>query len=120
MKRFGISLIPEEWKIVARKDWDRVKRNLKDNDIEAASFFLQQSMEKYLKAFLLLNGWKLKKIHVLHDLLNDAINFDPALESFRKLCEKVTGYYLVDRYPLFTSLDLTYEDIEKDLKDARM
>ena len=119
MKKSGSLLIPEEWKKVARKDWDRVIRNLRDEDIEAAGFFLQQSLEKYLKAFLLSHGWKLRKIHALHDLLNDAVNYNPALEEFRKLCEKVTGYYLVDRYPLFTSLDLTYEDIEKDLEYAR-
>ena len=37
---------------IARKDWKRADRNLKDRDSEAAGFFLQQSLEKYLKAFL--------------------------------------------------------------------
>ena len=46
------SFIPEEWKTVAQRDWERVKRNLRDDDAEAAGFFLQQSLEKYLKAFL--------------------------------------------------------------------
>lgn len=38
-----------EWIRVARKDWTRAERNLKDRDVEAAGFFLQQSLEKYLK-----------------------------------------------------------------------
>jgi HEPN domain-containing protein len=38
-----------EWIRVARKDWTRAQRNLKDRDVEAAGFFLQQSLEKYLK-----------------------------------------------------------------------
>ena len=96
MKKYNNSLIAEEWKKVARKDWNRITRNLRDEDMEAAGFFLQQSLEKYLKAFLLYHGWKLRKIHALHDLLNDAVNYNPALERFRKLCEKVTGYYLFD------------------------
>ena len=59
----------EEWLKIARKDWERAKRNLEDEDPEAAGFFLQQSVEKYLKAFLLQRGWKLKKIHDLDALL---------------------------------------------------
>lgn len=40
--------VADEWMQVARKDWRRAERNLKDRDIEAAGFFLQQSLEKYL------------------------------------------------------------------------
>lgn len=113
------SLNPEEWKKVARKDWSRIKRNLESNDAEAAGFFLQQSLEKYLKAFLLQHGWKLRKIHTLHTLLNDANVYNPELEPFRALCQKVSGYYIIDRYPLFATSGLTPEDIEKDLCEAR-
>jgi hypothetical protein len=38
---------------------------LADGDGEGAALFLQQALEKYLKAFLLQHGWKLKKIHTL-------------------------------------------------------
>ncbi len=40
--------IADEWVQIARKDWRRAERNLKDRDVEAAGFFLQQSMEHYL------------------------------------------------------------------------
>lgn len=110
---------PEEWKRVARKDWGRVSRNLRDGDAEAAGFFLQQALEKYLKAFLIKNGWKLKKIHTLHTLLKDAVLYNPNLESFRTLCQKVSGYYLLDRYPLFATSGLTPEDIKNDLEKAK-
>lgn len=93
MKKIENSLYPEDWKRIARKDWERMKRNLRDKDAEAAGYFLQQSLEKYLKAFLLQHNWKLKKIHALHDLLSDAVKHNPDLESFRKLCERVSGYY---------------------------
>ena len=68
MSRHRNSLVVEEWKRIAKKDWKRVKRQLDDGDAEAAGYFLQQSLEKYLKAFLLQHGWKLRKIHALHDL----------------------------------------------------
>ena len=46
----------EDWLRIAEKDLDRVKRSLRDGDTEAAGFFLQQSLEKFLKAFLLSKG----------------------------------------------------------------
>ncbi|MEW6201787.1 MAG: HEPN domain-containing protein [bacterium] len=104
MNKRAVPLIPEDWIISAKKDWGRVRRNIQSDDIEAASFFLQQSLEKFLKAFLLQHGWKLKKIHALHDLLSDAVIYNSELESFRKLCERVSGYYFVDRYPPFTEI----------------
>jgi len=118
MKSKHDSLDPEDWKKIGRKDFQRIERNLRYNDVAAASFFLQQALEKYLKAFLLQHGWKLKKIHTLHSLLKEAVVYKPELESFRQLCQKVSGYYVIDRYPLFTDSGLTLEDIQKDLMEA--
>lgn len=112
------SLAPEDWIKIARKDWQRIKRNIRDDDAEAAGFYLQQSLEKYLKAFLLKHDWKLKKIHALHDLLSDSAVYKPTLEIFRKLCERVSGYYFADRYPPLGISELICEDIEKDLEEA--
>ena len=109
----------EEWKQIARRDWERTKRNLRDDDEEAAGFFLQQSLEKYMKAFLLKQGWKLRKIHELDALLDDAVKYNPGLESFYELCERVTGYYFAERYPPFSDSELSCEDIERDLKEAK-
>ncbi len=119
MKKHEDSLIPEDWKNIARKDWERVKRNLRDNDPESAGFYLQQSLEKYLKAFLLQHGWRLRKIHELHYLLNEAVVYDQTLESFRKLCERVSGYYIADRYPFLIPSELSCEDIKNHLEEAK-
>jgi len=61
MSKHKDSIIPEDWKKVAKKDWERIKRQLAYKDPEAAAYLLQQSLEKYLKAFLLQHGWKLRK-----------------------------------------------------------
>ena len=108
-----------EWIRVARKDWRRAERNLKDRDVEAAGFFLQQSLEKYLKAFLLKHNWKLRKIHELDALLDEAAKYQQELEKFRDLCERVSGYYLAERYPPLSALELSSADIRRDLKEAR-
>lgn len=112
------SLHPEDWKNIARKDWHRISVLLNDGDAEGAAIFVQQSLEKYIKAFLLQNDWKLRKIHDLVSLLDSAVDFNPTLETFRDLCEKVTAYYFVERYPPFISSDLTVQDIEKDKAEA--
>ena len=89
-----------DWLAIAERDLVRVGRCLRDEDSEAAGFFLQQAMEKFLKAFLLSRGWKLRRIHDLEALLDDAAEHDADLETFRPLCQQVTGYYLVESYPL--------------------
>ncbi len=91
---------------------------LEKDDAEAAGFFLQQSLEKYLKAFLLQQGWKLRKIHELDTLLYDAKEFNPSLNNYLDLCERVSGYYFAERYPPLCALELTSEDIQKDINDA--
>ncbi|MDI6752023.1 MAG: HEPN domain-containing protein [bacterium] len=112
------SLYPPDWIKVARKDWRRIGVMLNEDDVEAAGYFLQQSLEKYLKAFLLQKGWRLKKIHELDALLDDAIKYNPELTSFYSLCEKVSGYYFTERYPSLTEEGLTCDEIKVDIKEA--
>ncbi len=35
MKKHEDSLVPEDWKKVAQKDWERIKRNIREDDAEA-------------------------------------------------------------------------------------
>ena len=112
------SLYPPDWFKIAEKDWHRMKVLLEDEDAKGAGYFLQQSLEKYLKGFLLQRGWKLKKIHVLYTLLDEAVKYKPELEAFRDLCERVSRYYFTERYPSLTEEELSYEEIERDIKEA--
>jgi HEPN domain-containing protein len=119
MKQPQVQGNSEDWKTIARRDWQRVKRNVRAHDLVAAGFFLQQCVEKYLKAFLIEHGWKLKKIHELDALLDDAVEYASELEAFYDVCERISGYYLADRYPPLLDLGLTLEDMKKDLKEAK-
>ena len=94
------SLYPFDWLAKAQQDFKRVKARLNEGDLEDAAFHLQQSVEKCLKAYLLSKGWKLKKIHDLEALLDEAVKVDKLLEQFRGLCQQVTGYYILERYPM--------------------
>lgn len=118
MKEKEDSLYPPDWIKVAKKDWRRMEVMLEEGDGEAAGYFLQQSLEKYLKAFLLQKGWELRKIHELDALLDDAINYNSDLESFRGLCENVSGYYSTERYPSLTDEELICEEVRMDVGEA--
>jgi hypothetical protein len=89
--------LPSDWMIIARKDWNRIHRMLEYDDAEASAVFLQQALEKYLKA----------------------AKYKPELENFRALCERVSGYYFVERYPPLCTSDLMSEDITNDLTVAK-
>ncbi|HET8759881.1 MAG TPA: HEPN domain-containing protein [Nitrospiria bacterium] len=109
----------EDWLRVARQDWHRIHVMLADGDGDAAGLFLQQAIEKFLKAFLLEHGWKLKKVHTLQSLLDEAVAFKSTLAPFRPLCEKVSGFYFAERYPSLGGEELDAEDVRRELDHAR-
>ena len=113
------SLYPRDWFRIAEKDFKRAEQLLKLDDAEGAGYNLQQAVEKYLKGFLLSKGWKLKRVHDLEVLLNDALQYEPTFEEFRGVCQKITDYFLLDRYPLPTSITLTIRQVENSKDQAQ-
>ena len=107
--------VPAEWYRLADQDIQRAKILLREDDYSGAGFFLQQCIEKYLKGFLLSKGWRLRKIHDLSELLNEAVVHLPALELFRKECHRMSRYYVVERYPSDENMELTRTELEKAL-----
>ena len=108
------SLYPQDWFTKARQDVRTVEILLREEgDAEVAGFHLQQATEKYLKGYLLSQGWELQRIHNLEVLLNAAICFDPELERFRELGEEATDFYTLERYPFFASPGITLEDVSR-------
>lgn len=102
-----------DWLRVAEKDWRRVGQALDDDDAEEAGFWLQQAVEKYLKAYLLSKGWALRKVHDLEVLLNEAAARMQSLRQYAKACRKTSGYYIAERYPLMDSPSLTLEEVSR-------
>ncbi len=108
-----------DWFSIAEKDFKRAQQLLKLEDPEGAAYNLQQAVEKYLKGFLLSKGWQLKRVHDLEVLLNDALKYEASLEEFRELCQKISDYYLLNRYPLPTSVALTTKQVQGSVYQAR-
>ena len=113
------SLYPLDWLRIAEKDLRRAEHLLSIEDAEAAGFFLQQALEKLLKAFLLANGWELRRIHDVEALLNAALEYDETLEPFRSVCQRVTGFYFAERYPILIDSSLTIDDVTSSIGESR-
>ncbi len=113
------SLYPRDWFRIADKDLRRAEHLLSMDDPEGAGYHLQQAVEKYLKGFLLSKGWRLKRVHDLEVLLNDALKYERTLEQYRTLCQKVSGYYVIDRYPLTAAATLTEKEVQLSMDEAK-
>ena len=80
---------------------------------------LQQAVEKYLKGWMLDRGWPLRRTHEVERLLDEATTYNPALRPFRGLCERLSNYYLVDRYPPAGLLGPNEAQMTADIAEAR-
>lgn len=111
------SLYPRDWLAIAEKDLTRVHRNI-SIDPEAAGFYLQQSAEKFLKAFLLSHGWELRRTHDLLVLLDHAADIDDSLAKYRSVLTDVTDYYMAERYPHLSDEAITEDEVAASLKSV--
>lgn len=89
------------------------------HDPEAAGFYLQQAIEKFLKAFLLSKGWQLRRIHDLEPLLNEALKHDSSFEQHRSILQRITGFYFIERYPFVLDTSITEEDVRQALSQTK-
>jgi HEPN domain-containing protein len=113
------SAYAHDWLRIAEKDLARVERCLHERDAELAGFCLQQAVEKFLKAFLLARGWRLRRTHDLEALLDDAVSYEPSSEQYRATCQRVTKYYMLERYPVSAESGLTPEEVRDSLDAVR-
>jgi HEPN domain-containing protein len=106
------SEFPEYWIRIAERDYDRMLILFDNDDPVGAGYYIQQATEKFFKAYLIRQGWRLQRTHDLVELLNDALYYDPDLEEFRSVCNLVTDYALAGRYPTSRDSDLPVMDAE--------
>ena len=112
----------KEWILFARDNLIAAKKSIKSDDTDndfipyhTVCFMCQGSAEKYLKAYLILNGWILEKIHDLEKLLKYCVKYDNNFENLLLECELLNEYIAEGRYPG----DLPFESIgEKDAREA--
>jgi len=112
------SLYPRDWFRIGRRDLNRARLLFGVSDLEGAAFYCQQAAEKHLKGYLLAQNWRLRRIHDLELLLNDAVAHQPEFERYRAQCQKITQYYIEDRYPFTVASPLTKDEVSESMNAA--
>ena len=91
-----------EWITKAEEDYKTVltlNRQRKNKLPNSICFHCQQSIEKYLKAFLIYNESEPPRTHDLRKLNDVAVSFDSSLNNIYDLLEQLNPYSVEFRYP---------------------
>lgn len=94
--------LTREWVEKAEEDFisaEREYRARKRPNYNAACFFVQQCIEKYLKARLQEADIEFSKIHDLVKLLELVVPVEPLWEAHRSTFRYVSAYAVSFRYP---------------------
>jgi len=94
--------LTREWVEKAENDWGSLRREIrarKNQNYDAACFFAQQCVEKYIKARLVEANVYFKKVHDLSYLLGLAAEIEPLWMSYEQEFRLLTDYAVEFRYP---------------------
>ena len=90
---------PDSWFNKARRDLRAARTLLDSGDIENAMVLLEQSAEKLLKGWLIEQGWKLERTHLLGDLLSQVRTHGVVLDWYANDAVALSKGFLLMRYP---------------------
>ena len=94
--------LTREWVEKAEQDWGSLKREIrarKNPNYDAACFFAQQCVEKYIKARLVEANLYFKKVHDLTYLLGLVTEVEPLWITYEQEFRLLTDYAVEFRYP---------------------
>ncbi|MBI4027596.1 MAG: HEPN domain-containing protein [Verrucomicrobia bacterium] len=89
---------PANWHQLARRDLDKARRDLEQDDLPYAAMQLQQAAEKACKGWLLAHGWKLIKTHDLVFLLDEIKARSLDLDWFAPSAALLSKEFFEERY----------------------
>jgi len=112
------SQLAKEWFDIAETDLSSAKHllTMHPKPIEIICYHCQQSTEKLLKGYLVLNNHEVLKTHDLMLLNNLCIEYDEDFQNLNEECLRLTDYSVNVRYPY--QFDLNEDDMNLALKDA--
>ena len=111
--------LTRDWVKKAENDFkvaSQILRRRKDIVPDAACFFCQQSVEKYLKARLIEAAIAFPRTHDLLQLLNLCLQVEPLWSAYAKVVDSMSDYAVDFRYPGDTA---TLSEARQCLKDCK-
>lgn len=111
-----VNQIVGNWLTKADDDLVFAKVSLKENleFYPQICFYLHQSVEKYLKAYIIAKGLSLKKIHDLTQLVQICTEDDQEFNKFYEAAKLLNPFYIGTRYPDFI-ITISKSNAEKAL-----
>jgi len=108
-----------QWQRIATMNLDSAEylQGMRPTPIEIICYHCQQSAEKHLKGYLVLNGTEPPKTHDLRVLAQMCADINPAFEAIKIDCAKLTIYSVQPRYPV--GLGLEEQDMRRALTGAK-
>ena len=94
--------IVQEWIRKADGDFNSAMREYRarnNPNYDSACFHAQQSIEKYMKAFLQFNGIEFQKTHDLLALMESCLPVFPQLEMSKEMLAYLSQFAVMFRYP---------------------
>jgi len=83
-------------------------------------FLCQSSAEKFVKAYLISQGWDLEKIHDIVKLIKKSSNYTDKLKEMEDKGDILNMYITAGRYPQrISSEEISKEDAEEAIEAAR-
>ena len=91
---------PRDWFLLAKERLEKadVLFNLFGASYSGVEL-LQEAVERYLKGYLVAQGWPLERIHDLNRLVEAAMAFDPQFGDFAELAHSLTEQFWEQHYP---------------------
>lgn len=104
----------KEWQRLAEMDLMSAEYLIKMRPvpIEIICYHCQQSAEKYLKGYLVLQGMNPPKVHDLNQLQKLCSNISDSFADIADQCSDLTAYGVQPRYPMQLMLE------ERDMQEA--
>jgi len=91
---------PQDWLLLARERLTAADALFQSLGSTLSGIeLLQESIERFLKGYLISKGWELLKIHNLSTLLDHAVEFENRFKSHADLCDNLTAQFWAQHYP---------------------
>jgi HEPN domain-containing protein len=86
---------------------------------ESVIELLQESVERFLKGYLISKGWHLSKIHDLGALIAEAEKYDHRFGAFADLADELTDQFWAMHYPggEFDEQSVDFEDLRRRIDE---
>lgn len=111
---------PKDWILLAEERLESADALVQSRGVcYSAIELLQESLERYLKGFLISKNWKLERIHDLNRLLDLCLDHHSEFSKYAPLAQSLTEQFWAQHYPGddLSEIGEDYPELRRDAQD---